>query len=128
MLNREASEVFGIPKSTLSGRITGKREATVGRHGRPPVLTMEGEVNLKNWCIEMAKRGFGQTPSQLKQIVKRMFRFEWEKRPTVSRQPSQKSLVVRIPKSTSGYKNYVYGEIRDKPSHCMSPRKGEAVV
>ena len=69
---RQAAEVYGIPKSTLADRITGKREPVVGHHGRNPVLTKEEEIDLKNWCIEMAKRGFGQTPEQLKAMVKRI--------------------------------------------------------
>ena len=30
----QAAEVYGISKSTLSDRITSKREVTVGHHGR----------------------------------------------------------------------------------------------
>ena len=33
---------------------------------------MEDENDLKDWAIEMAKRGFGQTPDQIKAKVKRI--------------------------------------------------------
>ena len=57
------------------------RSLVVGHHGRVPVLSVEEEADLKAWLIEMGKRGFGQTPIQLKIMVKRILDLSGRKEP-----------------------------------------------
>ncbi|XP_070538001.1 uncharacterized protein [Ptychodera flava] len=55
---RKAASKWGVKRSTLSDRVTGKVE--MGRRsGPPPILTSAEEQKLAEWIINMGQRGFG---------------------------------------------------------------------
>ena len=61
---RAASKKYGVPRSTISDRVTGRvnEEAT---SGRPPVLPRELETALVERAVKASERGFGISRQQL---------------------------------------------------------------
>ena len=66
---RKASNEFGIPLATLHDKLTGKRPVIAYAQ---TLLTPEEEVKLAKWLIELAKRGFGKTGDEVRQIAKQI--------------------------------------------------------
>ena len=61
---RQASNQFGIPKSTLSDRVSGKIEMGA-KPGRPPVVPREIEAKVIDHVTKAANCGFGITRREL---------------------------------------------------------------
>ena len=61
---RQASNQFGIPKSTLGDRISGRLEEGA-TPGKKPVLPVEVESAIANKIKEAGKMRFGITRAQL---------------------------------------------------------------
>ena len=75
---RQAEGAFGVPKSTLSGYVSGK--VKIGQtQGPPTVLTNEEEARLAKWAMEMARIGYGRSKEQILLTVQKIV--EMEKRP-----------------------------------------------
>ena len=62
---RKASQVFGVPKTTIIDHVSGRIELT-SKPGRKPVIPLEIEV------VEAANMGFGITKKQLKLKISRL--------------------------------------------------------
>ena len=63
MMVRQASQNFGIAKTTIGDHVTGKRTQT--RHGPEPYISKDLEDQIAAWLIKMAWIGYGQTKDQL---------------------------------------------------------------
>ncbi|XP_030851045.1 uncharacterized protein LOC105436902 isoform X1 [Strongylocentrotus purpuratus] len=68
---REASRLYKVPRATLMDKLS-YRVPLNCRSGPRPYLTMDEEANIAEWVIRMAKIGYGQTLSDLKQTVKKI--------------------------------------------------------
>jgi len=66
---RSVAAAFGIPKSTFSDYVSGKVEVG-SRPGPPSVLTKAEEDKLVDYCLHMAKCGYGRTREQVCLTVK----------------------------------------------------------
>ena len=66
---REAASKWGVPKSTLHDRLSGRIEVH-RRAGPPTVLTKAEETRIADWLIDMAHRGFGCSKDDLLDTVK----------------------------------------------------------
>ena len=62
-----AAAQFGVPKTTLKDRLSGK----VGKSGLAPYLKRTEEKELVEFLIHMAKIGYGKTKREVITIVKR---------------------------------------------------------
>lgn len=60
MTIRKAARTFGVPKSTLQRRLSGK-VASNSPASRPPVFSVEQEAQLVGHILDMEARGFGLT-------------------------------------------------------------------
>ena len=65
---RKAAAQYGIPRSTLHDRATGKSMSS--KRGPPTVLTAAEEQMLADWALHMADIGYGHTREQLCATVK----------------------------------------------------------
>ncbi|XP_037624816.1 uncharacterized protein LOC119487840 [Sebastes umbrosus] len=61
---RQAAKQFGVPKSSLSDRLSG-RVAADPVHGQNPLLTIEDEISLVEYCLYSASHGCPQTKPQV---------------------------------------------------------------
>lgn len=61
---RKAAEQFGVPKSTIGDRISGKHELHV-KNGRPPCIPREIEEKIVHALKIAARRGIGLTRRQV---------------------------------------------------------------
>ena len=68
---RRASEMYGVPKSTLHDRVLGKVQHG-SRPGTTPYLTVEEEEELVNFIIKCATIGYPHTISQILAIVQQI--------------------------------------------------------
>jgi len=88
---RKASTVFGIPKSKLSNKLTGKSE--VGCRSGPGtvliVLTKAEEDYLASWAVCMASMGFGRTKNELLDAVKRILDTDGRSTPFKENRPGK---------------------------------------
>ncbi len=68
---RKASELYGVPKSTLSDKVLGKVPVKC-RSGPSSYLTFEEEEELTSFILEMAKIGYALTRKEVICIVQRI--------------------------------------------------------
>ena len=61
---RQAAAAFGVPKSTIGDRMSGKHEIHV-EHGRPPHIPREIENKIVDAVKMAARRGIGLTRKQV---------------------------------------------------------------
>ena len=61
---RAASKKYGVPRSTISDRVT-RRVNEEATSGRPPVLPRELETALVERAVKASERGFGISRQQL---------------------------------------------------------------
>uniref|UniRef100_A0A6V7J7M7 HTH psq-type domain-containing protein n=1 Tax=Bracon brevicornis TaxID=1563983 RepID=A0A6V7J7M7_9HYME len=64
----KTAEEYGIPKSTLHAKLTGK-SPIVSKRGPDAVLTVDEENRLEKWIINKAKLGFPMHPEEVKNAV-----------------------------------------------------------
>ncbi|KAK9717495.1 CENP-B N-terminal DNA-binding domain [Popillia japonica] len=55
---REACRKYGVPKTTILDRLSGRVPEKLRQPGPAPLLTVEGEIRIKDWVINIAKCGF----------------------------------------------------------------------
>ena len=72
---REASQTYGIPKSTLHDHYSGKSKRS--KRGPTPYLTECEEQELVDWAVEMGRIGYGRTREQMSMMVKKNFGQRW---------------------------------------------------
>ena len=68
---RKASQVFGVPKTTIIDHVSGRIELT-SKPGRKPVIPLEIENAVAQKVAEAANMGFGITKKQLKLKIIRL--------------------------------------------------------
>ena len=75
MAAHRASEFYGIPKSTLSDKVSGHTPLN-RKKGPELMLSRELEDRIEKWLITMARIGYGQTKNdvlnKVQELVKRM--------------------------------------------------------
>ena len=69
---RRAAEMYGIPRSTLHNRVTGKTGFDA-KPGPDPYLNLEEEKELASFLIQSAKIGYPHTKNQVLAMVQRIF-------------------------------------------------------
>ncbi|XP_022084053.1 uncharacterized protein LOC110975677 [Acanthaster planci] len=71
MTIRKAAEKWGVKRSTLADRVSGRVE--LGRRSGPPsILSRAEEQMLTEWIISMAQRGYGFKKQKLLKTVKKI--------------------------------------------------------
>lgn len=55
---RKASRIYGVPKTTLHDRLSGRIAEKPRKMGPPPVLNEAEEKAIVEWCVNLAKSGF----------------------------------------------------------------------
>ncbi|KAJ8964810.1 hypothetical protein NQ314_004617 [Rhamnusium bicolor] len=55
---RKASRIYGVPKTTIHDRLSGRIAEKPSKMGPSPVLSTAEENALVEWCINLAKYGF----------------------------------------------------------------------
>lgn len=68
----KASQVFGVPRSTLRHKIAGRAPFSSGHIGPQAVLGIEVEKQLEEWILEIARMGFPITKEQLLDSVQKI--------------------------------------------------------
>lgn len=61
---RAAATTYGVPKTTISDRITHRVDDDV-KNGRPPLIPIDIEKGMVNKILYAADKGFGLTRSQV---------------------------------------------------------------
>lgn len=69
----KAAELFGIPKSTLHAKLTGK-VPDISKRGPRIILTVQEEERLATWILNKAKLGFPMHLDELKPAVQSLKR------------------------------------------------------
>ena len=67
----KAAKEYGIPKSTLHAKLTGKAPEHCNK-GPKTVLTAEEESRLKQWILNKARLGFLMHPDEVKDAVQKV--------------------------------------------------------
>lgn len=79
---REACRIYGVPKTTVHDRLSGKVAVNkMPKVGPDPVLGREGEEKLKKWVLDMAKCGFPINKKELFESVSKIIRDTGMKNP-----------------------------------------------
>ena len=86
MTIRVAARKWGIPKSSLYDRVSGKVEY-YRRSGPPTVLTKEEETRLAEWLVEMKKRGCAFSKNDIFHHVKKMLDDDQRETPFTNNRP-----------------------------------------
>lgn len=63
----KASRTYNVPKSTLEDYV--KHGSSPDPPGRKPVLPLELEESLVNYCLEMDRRFFGLSTTDIKRLA-----------------------------------------------------------
>lgn len=70
----KASEIFGIPRTTLQAHITGTRGAKMPRAGKPPVFSRNQETHIASSLHAMEKSGYPLTKKDVKAWISEYIR------------------------------------------------------
>lgn len=68
---RKIAKEYGIPKSTLHSKATGRVEILC-KKGPKPILSDEEENRLKQWILNKARLGFPMHPDEVKKAVQKI--------------------------------------------------------
>ena len=83
----EASQAYGIPKSTLYDHYSGKSNQS--KHGPTPYLTECEEQELVDWAVEMGRIGYGRTREQVSMMMKKLLDKDGRQNPFVDNRPGK---------------------------------------
>jgi hypothetical protein len=86
MTIRVAARKWGVPKSRLYDRVSGKVEY-YRRSGPPTVLTKEEETCLAEWLVEMKQRGCAFSKNDIFHHVKKMLDDDQRETPFTNNRP-----------------------------------------
>nr|CAD7267128.1 unnamed protein product [Timema shepardi] len=89
---REASRRFGVPRTSIQDRLSGKVSLQDGDHkmGPDPVLSKEEELKLVTWLEDLAKSGFPRKPDDLLNSVQEIVKATKKETPFVDGCPGKK--------------------------------------
>ena len=76
---RQASKAFNVPRSTLQDKVN-ERVPLKATSGPDPVLKKDEEQRLVDWCLHMARIGYGRTRGEFLDVVQRII--QKDERPT----------------------------------------------
>lgn len=82
---RQASKVYGVPPTTLHGKVHGKVPDGPRRMGPNTVISANEEKKIVEWLLNIAKCGFPQKPDELLDVVQKIIRDEKRKTPGQAR-------------------------------------------
>ena len=83
----QASQIYDIPKTTISDHVTGK--CVRSRHGPEPYLSKQLEDRIASWLIKMARIGYGQTKEQLFIKIQELINYLQIRTPFLNNCPSE---------------------------------------
>lgn len=86
---RKAAAYYGIPKTTLQGKVAGY-SAVAARKGPRTVLTTSEETLVKEWVEQMARCGFPLQRANLLDVVQRIVKNDNLETPFVNGRPGKK--------------------------------------
>ncbi|XP_061169161.1 uncharacterized protein LOC133178483 [Saccostrea echinata] len=84
----KASEIYSIPKATLSYKVNGKLPLLC-KSGPRPVLTENEEAKLADWACKMAAIGFGRTRNELLDTVQKILERDQRPNPFKNNRPGK---------------------------------------
>ena len=87
MTVHQASQIYDIPKTTISDHVAGKRVHS--RHGPEPYLSKQLEDRIASWLIKMAQIGYGQTKEQLFIKIQELVYYLQIRTPFLNNRPSE---------------------------------------
>ncbi|XP_039278790.1 uncharacterized protein LOC120350267 [Nilaparvata lugens] len=89
---QEASHRFGVPRTSIQDRLSGKVSLQDGswKMGPDPVLSKEEELKLATWLEDLAKSGFPRKPDDLLNSVQQIVKATKKERPFVDGRPGKK--------------------------------------
>jgi len=63
---RKAAATFGVPRSTVGDRVSGRfHDVSVIKNGRPPCMPVDIETKIVRAVVKAARQGFGLTVKQV---------------------------------------------------------------
>lgn len=71
---RQISKEYGIPKTTILDKISGRRPDGVKKPGPEPVLGVDGEKRIIEWLLNISKCGFPVKKQELLDTVQKIIR------------------------------------------------------
>ncbi|XP_071947382.1 uncharacterized protein [Antedon mediterranea] len=84
-----AARMYGIPKSTIRDKVSG-RTPIESTPGPDPILSKKEEEQLVGWAIGMAKIGYGRTMMEMKRVVKKFLDANGRPNPFVDNLPGRR--------------------------------------
>ena len=89
---RAAAKAYGVPRSTLGDRLSGRVRVLSDGSTRPgpnTVLTKEEEDRFVKYCLGMSKMGFGLTRGRLVCLVQRFLQYDGRENPFTEDRPGK---------------------------------------
>lgn len=86
---RKASAQYGVPRSTLQDKITGKTVDAYRKMGPDTILNTREEQELVQWMIDLNKCGFPRKPDDLLNTVHKIIRDNERKNPFNQNRPGK---------------------------------------
>ncbi|XP_072179879.1 uncharacterized protein [Diadema setosum] len=87
---RQASVQYGIPRSTIFDKLSGRRPEEYCKLGRAPYLTPAEEDRLAQWAIQMSRIGYGRTREQIMKMAQTIVTAEGRETPFTDNKPGKK--------------------------------------
>lgn len=87
---RAASVKYGVPRTTLHDRLSGRIAEGPRKMGPETVLSNAEEIRLVQWCIDLAKCGFPKKKDDLLNTVQNILKEDGRKNPFKDDRPGKK--------------------------------------
>ena len=71
---RETCRLFGVPRSTIQDRISGRTKEQPRKVGPEPILGLDGEKKVVDWIIDLAKCGIPVSKEVLLETVTKLIK------------------------------------------------------
>ncbi|XP_071505566.1 tigger transposable element-derived protein 6-like [Diadema antillarum] len=66
---RQAAKEYGIPRSTIYDKITGRRPEGINKPGPSPYFSMAEEARISKWAVKMSKLGYGRNTQHITKMA-----------------------------------------------------------
>ncbi|CAK1579754.1 unnamed protein product [Parnassius mnemosyne] len=86
---REVCRNYGIPRTTVQDRISGRSSDSIKTRGPDPILTSEVEKKIVDWLIDIAKCGFPIKKFELLDTVQKIIKDSGMQTPFKNDRPGQ---------------------------------------
>ena len=88
MPKKQASKIYGIPRSTIQNRLSGKfRKISLGP---APILTNEEELIIVDWVLRCHRKGFPRRKENIQSAVKEFLQKQPRPNPFRDNKPGEK--------------------------------------